>query len=97
MTFTEPVDPVSAARPESYSVSTFTYIYRADYGSPEVDPTKPEIKSVTVAPDGKSAVLRLDPVAGHIHEFKLPGVRNASGQPLLHPSAWYTLNVIPRP
>lgn len=97
LTFTEPVDPVSAARPESYSVSTFTYIYRADYGSPEVDPTKPEIKSVTVAPDGKSAVLRLDPVAGHIHEFKLPGVRNASGQPLLHPSAWYTLNVIPRP
>jgi hypothetical protein len=38
----------------------------------------------------------MDLVEGHIHELKLPGLRNRAGEPLLHPSAYFTLNVIPR-
>jgi cytochrome c551/c552 len=30
-----------------------------------------------------------------IHEFKLEGIRNESGDPLLHETAYYTLNQIP--
>ena len=96
LTFTEPVDPAAAARLDSYEVSTFTYIYRADYGSPEVDATKPPLKEAKVSADGKSVRLVFDPVEGHIHEFRLKGVTDKGGHPLLHSSAWYTLNVIPK-
>lgn len=96
LTFTKPVDPATAGKVESYALKTFTYIYRADYGSPEVDPTTPKITRVEVGRDGKSVRLSVDGLQeGHIHDLKLPGVRSADGQPLLHPQAYYTLNYIP--
>ncbi len=95
LTFTEPVDPVTAGRVDSYSMGTYTYLYRAEYGSPEVDATRPELKSARVGADGRSVRLELDLVPGHIHELKLPGVRSATGGSLLHPVGYYTLNAIP--
>ncbi len=95
-TFTEPVDPVIAAKPDAYSIETYIYIYQASYGSPEVDRTKPVIKEVKVAADGLSVQLVIDGlVEGHIHELHLPGVRSKAGEPLLHDAAYYTLNKIP--
>ena len=96
LTFTQPVDPQSAGSPASYTLGTFTYIYQASYGSPEVDQTTPTIKSVTVAPDALSARLVVDGlVEGHIHELHFTGVRSAGGKPLLHDVAYYTLNALP--
>ena len=98
LSFTEPVDPVTAGDPKSYSMRTFTYIYQASYGSPEVDETKPTITKAEVAPDGKSVRLFVDKIAeGHVHELHLDGVRSASGLPLLHKEAYYTMNSIPEP
>src|SRR5207248_10576455 len=37
LTFTKPIDPETAGKVESYSMSTFTYIFQSSYGSPEVD------------------------------------------------------------
>jgi hypothetical protein len=77
-------------------MKTFTYIYRADYGSPEVDATTPKIAKVEVGQDGRSVRLTVDGLQeGHIHDLALPGVRSTDGQPLLHPQAYYTLNYIP--
>lgn len=96
LTFTEPVDRTSAANPASYSMDAWTYIYHKDYGSPEVDKSKPVVKSATVAPDGKSVRLVIDGlVRGHVHNLKAPGVKSASGLTLWHPEAFYTLNEIP--
>ena len=94
LTFTEPVDPASAT-PEAITAENFTYLYRADYGSPEVDKGKPTIRGTRLSADGKTLHLNMDLVEGHIHELKFPGIRSKAGQPLLHPSAWFTLNVIP--
>jgi hypothetical protein len=95
-TFTQPVDPPSVSAPASYSIETYTYVYQSSYGSDEVDKTTPTIRSVTVAPDGLSARLAIDGlVPGHVHELHLAGVRSASGEPLLHDAAYYTLNEIP--
>lgn len=95
-TFTKPIDAATAADPKSYAVETYDYLYRSDYGSPEVDTTKPVIKSATVSADGKSVRIVLDALAeGHIHEFHLPGIKSASGEKLLHPAAYYTLNYLP--
>jgi len=97
LTFTEPVDAKSAGNPESYSLGTYAYIYQAAYGSPEVDHTTPAINRVDVAADGKSVrlfVTGLQP--GHVHELHAPGVRSATGLPLLHQEAYYTLNFVPK-
>ena len=77
-------------------METYTYIYQASYGSPEVDQTEPAIVKATVAEDGRSVRLLLDAMAeGHVHELHLDGIRSADGNPLLHPRAYYTLNTIP--
>ncbi len=97
LTFTESVDPAAAVNPASYSMRAFTYIYRAEYGSPEVDDVLPKITHATLGADKKSVRLTIDPLTkGHIHELHLDGVKSAQGQPLLHPVAYYTLNEIPQ-
>lgn len=96
LTFTEPVDPATASRIEAYTLETYTYVYRAEYGSPEVDQTKPAIASVKVSPDGRRVRLVTALIPGQVHELKLPGVRNAGGHPLLHPVGYYWLNVVPK-
>ena len=92
----KPVDRESASDPKSYTAETYTYLYRAEYGSPEVDQTKPTITNITVKPDGKNVRVTLDALAeGHVHEFHLPGVKSAGGEKLWHPAAYYTLNYVP--
>ena len=96
LNFLEPVDPETAADPKSYRMSTYTYIYQAAYGSPEVDPTTPKIERAVVSEDRKRIRLYVDKVQeGHVHELHLDGLRSAAGLPLLHKQAYYTLNYIP--
>jgi glucose/arabinose dehydrogenase len=96
LTFTQPIDPTTAGDPASYNMSTYTYIYQSQYGSPEVDVTMPTITRVELRPDGRSVRLFIDKLEeGHVHELHASGVRSAAGQPLLHPVAYYTLNYIP--
>ncbi len=98
LTFTEPVDAETAGKAENYSLKTFTYIYRADYGSPEVDATTAKVKSATVSADGKSVRLVVDGLqVGHLHDLTCPGVLSKGGRKILHPQAYYTLNFIPKP
>jgi hypothetical protein len=97
LSFTDSVDPATAGKIESYDLKTFTYIYQAAYGSPEVDQTTPTITKVDVAKDGRSVRLYVNGLQeGHIHDLKAPGVRSAAGKPLLHPQAYYTLNYLPK-
>lgn len=96
LTFTGKVDPVTAGDPKSYTFENYTYIYQSNYGSPEVDREKPPVELATVAADGRSVRLRIKLTPGHLHELKLPGVRSATGEPLLHAAAYYWLNEIPR-
>ena len=96
LTFTLPVDPETAGDPASYSLETYTYHYRAAYGSPEIDRARPAILSATPAPDGLSVRLVVEELrVGFVHELSLPGVRAADGKPVLHDVAYYTLNRIP--
>ncbi len=95
-TFTQPIDLASIQKADSVKIETYTYIYQASYGSPEVDRTFPRIEKVEVSPDHLSARLRINGVfPGHIHELHFPGVRSAEGAPLLHDAAYYTLNDLP--
>lgn len=79
-------------------METYTHIYQAGYGSPEVDQTKPVVKSAEVANDGMSVRLRIEGlVQGHVHDFHLVDLKSTDGELLLHDRAYYTLNEIPKP
>ncbi len=94
--FTKPVEVESGGDPASYQVSTFTHIYHAGYGGPEVDQTTPTVKSVALSADGLEAVLVLSEIKlGHVHEFDLGELRSREGEELLHRDAYYTVNAIP--
>lgn len=97
VTFTKPVDVAIAAKPESYAVTTYTHIYHAAYGSPEVDQTTPRVLSATPSADGLVVGLRLDQlVEDHIHDFDFGRIASREGEPILHRKAYYTVNEIPR-
>jgi hypothetical protein len=96
LTFTKPVDVKTVGDPSSYTLKTYTYIFQAAYGSPEVDHTTPTIDRVQVGADGKSARLFVTGLQeGHVHELHCDAVRSADGESLLHKEAYYTLNYIP--
>lgn len=97
LSFTKPVDPATAADPESYRLETYTHIYRHGYGSPEVDQTTPLIRKAIVSADRLQVRLLVDGmVQGHVHEFTVSGIADLSGEKLLHAKAYYTLNEIPQ-
>jgi len=74
LTFAEPLDPATAADPESYGVQIWGYLYSPNYGSPELSLLHPERKveqgkqnrdelkvtAATLSPDGKQVFLAID-------------------------------------
>lgn len=95
LVFTQPVDAESASQISAYELHTYTYIYQASYGSPEVDHTQPKIVSATVSDDQMSVILKIDGLQrGHVHELNAKGIRSTDKLPLLHSQAYYTLNYL---
>ena len=96
LTFTLPVDPVVAANPEAYVLTTYTHKFSGGYGSPEVDHTTPRVTRAEVGQDGLTVKLVVDGIReSHIHDFDLSKVKARNQKPLLHTKAYYTVNEIP--
>ena len=57
ITFTKPVDKQVAARTDAYNITTYTHIYHAGYGSPEVDQTTPRVTRAVPSADGLSVMV----------------------------------------
>lgn len=97
ISFTKPVDRAIGSNPASYLMTTYTHIYHAGYGSPEVDHTTPRVVEATVSEDGLQVLLQVEGlVQGHVHDFDLSPMRSAEEDELVHVNAYYTLNEIPR-
>lgn len=93
--FTQPIDPSSATDAAGYTLQTYTYEYRSQYGSPEVDHTQPTIQSVTVSEDRRKVWLVIDGLQrGHVHELACDAIRSVDGLPLLHRQAYYTASYL---
>ncbi|MCZ2483594.1 hypothetical protein G9H64_11565 [Aquirufa nivalisilvae] len=96
ISFTQAVDVNSVKKAASYALRSYIYKYHHQYGSPIVDVKDLAIKGIVVSSDKKKVRIVLDQVRQYfIHEFKLTGVKNEAGEPLLHETAYYTLNQIP--
>lgn len=97
ITFTKPVDKDTATDINNYKLRSFTHIFQKFYGSPEVDETTPHASSATLSADGCSVMLSVDGlVEGHVHDFDFSGIRSRDNEPLIHTTAHYTLNKIPK-
>lgn len=95
LTFTKPLDKATAVD-ASFKMDAYTYIYQKKYGSPEVDKVTPKVTVASIADDGLSLRLKVEPLTlGHVHELHAEGLKSKDGSPLLHQVAYYTLNEIP--
>jgi azurin/glucose/arabinose dehydrogenase len=94
--FTQPVDPLLAAKTSSYAITSFTYRYHHIYGSPIINAAPAPVLKAVVADDRMSVRLAVACLRQYyIHEIKAPGVRSAAVETLVHDTAYYTLNQIP--
>ncbi len=93
--FTEPLKG-NAVNATDFSITDFTYKYHKEYGSPIIDKEKRTIFKAELSSDKKTVRLYVPNLrAGFIYEIKAKGIRNESGNPLLHNFGYYTLNEIP--
>lgn len=94
--FTQPVDERSARNPASYQLSSFTYKYHHNYGSPVINQGSCPLKAIVVSPDKMKVRLVVDSLRlGYIHEIRAEGVLSAERYTLLHDYGFYTLNQFP--
>jgi len=96
LVFTKRVDPTTASNPASYEMSSYTYQYHSTYGSDEILKKTPTIESATVSSDGYRVQLKIQGLRElFVHELWCQGVKDQTGEGLLHPDAYYTLNRLP--
>ncbi|MCB0664471.1 MAG: auracyanin family protein [Saprospiraceae bacterium] len=96
ITFTQPVDRRSAADPDSYAITDFTYKYHHLYGSPAINTQTRTVYKVEVSQDNLQARLFVEGLRhGYVNEIKVPGVKSTDNRRLLHSTGYYTINEIP--
>lgn len=94
--FTKPVDTELANNPALYNVTSFTYMYRYDYGSPIINQENAPVQGIKVSDDGMKVRLVVDNLREkYVHEIRLGNLRSNAGTPLLHNVGYYTLNYLP--
>lgn len=95
--FTMPIDTEKAKNIDAYIGKSYIYKYHAVYGSPQTNIEDLPITGVRVSENGMKVRIVLENTRPYyVHEFHLDSIRAAnSGQPLLHPAFYYTLNQIP--
>lgn len=94
--FTKAVEKNSAEDIASYGGRSFIYKYHPVYGSPIINESKLVVKGVKVSDDGMKVRIVVDNLRQYyIHELNVDGIRSRTGLPVLHASAYYTLNNIP--
>jgi glucose/arabinose dehydrogenase len=97
LVFTKPIEPGSATATSSLTLRSYTYQYHSSYGSDDILSQELVVDRVTVSEDRlrmSFQVKGLRPL--FVHELSASGIRSADGESLLHPSAYYTLNRIPK-
>lgn len=95
LTFTKPLDPGSAAK--AVPVESYTYIYSSAYGCPETDRRAETVTASRLSADGLTLSLTVPGLRpGRVYALRPEALRTATGERLLHPEAYYTLNQLAR-
>ena len=93
LTFTQKMDPAALQDLENYECRCYTYLYRKEYGSPQVEKKKIQVVAVTVLDAGRSVELELSElIEERVFQLNMPNLVSAAGQELTEPVIYYTLN-----
>lgn len=93
LTFTRPVDPATAGKPEAYQFKRYFYNYHRPYGSKQYDVSPVEVLEAKVSEDRTKVSLKLKELkAWRVHELNIKGVTAEDGKPVLNTLVVYTLN-----
>lgn len=88
--------PLSAV-PERIDVSSHTYHYHAQYGSPKVNLQKVPVQNIQLSQNHKSLTITLNKlVAGQLYTITLPNITNQNTDPLMGHVLRYNLNKLPK-
>jgi hypothetical protein len=90
MTFSDPVDSSVAADPDNWNIEQWNYIFRFEYGSPDMsvaDPKKKghdtvDIDSIEVSPDKKTVTLKIKDLKPVMQMKILMKIKSADGTPM---------------
>jgi uncharacterized cupredoxin-like copper-binding protein/glucose/arabinose dehydrogenase len=94
--FTQAINKKQAADLKAYQITSFTYSYHKNYGSPIINRMTCKVSRASVSADGRKVILSVDNLReGYIHELKVKDLQAQNGGELLHPVAYYSLNAIP--
>ena len=97
LTFTQPVDPGSAANPDNYKFRHYYYEYHLKYGSDQFDVQAVPVSGVKISEDHRKVSLRLGSLrAGYIYELSLGGIKSEEGEGIANKLICYTLNNLAR-
>lgn len=95
LTFTKPMDPETAAK--AVPVESYTYVYSSAYGCPETDRRAETVTASRLSDDGLTLSLTVPGLRpGRVYALRPEVIRTSSGERLLHPEAYYTLNQLAR-
>ncbi|MCY4205853.1 MAG: plastocyanin/azurin family copper-binding protein [Bacteroidetes bacterium] len=95
ITLTQLAD-ISAIKASSFAVESFTYKYHSNYGSPPINIAEHPVKTTIISEDSLEIRLVLENLReGYIYSISAEGIQSSDGLPLLHPTAFYTLNRLP--
>lgn len=93
LTFTQAVDPQTAANPLNYSFQHYYYEYHLQYGSDQYDVQTIPVTEVQISSDNKKVSLTLSTIKpGYIYELNLGNIKSASGEDLANKMICYTVN-----
>lgn len=89
--FTRPLGSANFSK-GSFEVTRYWYRYHRPYGSDRMDTRPVEVTSATISKDGRKLRVSLAELrSGRVHQFKMNGIRSASGKPLAHDLVCYNL------
>ncbi len=96
LVFTKPIDPKSVASTKDtkpVSVASHTYVYFSNYGCPETDTRFETIGQASLSNDGLTLSVPVEGMKkGRVYEIRVDGIIATTGEKVLHPEAYYTLN-----
>ncbi len=104
--FTREVDAAAATTIANYSMTSYTYNYHPNYGSPETDTKPVKIMGAQLLQGSRIVALTCDGMRsggmGYVHELHIKNLTCKAGadgpaEELLHPVGYYTVQHIPKP
>jgi len=92
LSFTVPLERASALERATFTMTSYTYLLHAPYGSDETDTRELDVRPSSLTEDGYALELVVDGLrAGYVHELAIDGLTSVDGRELDDSRVFYTL------